>query len=216
MPPSLPPPDESPPAAGPKEGKDSSCRGEQKKGTTRDREVTCSHVDATVLHRAYKSRHKTRVQPGADLFGTACAPIGLDREPEERREQRREKERKRVCVQVDSGLLGRSLDRSTGVSTRGLPVFSVAPMDIGRPSIIHSSVHAAPCARYIAFSWSRTQVCRAYRTASSTRENREGNFLQSPARARCHPIPFVLSRNLPLIVSRASATPRSPDFTPLP
>lgn len=28
--------------------RDSSCRDEQKKGTTRDRDVTCSHVDATV------------------------------------------------------------------------------------------------------------------------------------------------------------------------
>ena len=84
----FPPDDLSPPRGRRKEGTVSSCRGEQKKGTTRDREVTCSHVDATVLHRAYKSRHKTRVQPGADLFRTA---IGLG-EPEEKREQERERE----------------------------------------------------------------------------------------------------------------------------
>lgn len=173
-------------AARPKEGRDSSCRGEQKKGTTRDREVTCSHVDATVLHRAYKSRHKTRVQPGADLFGAACAPIGLDGGKQRKEENKGERKRVCVCVRVSRFWFARSFSRSLDRRFHPRTSSFFCSSDGHRTSIDHPFECPRSPVRtiYRFFAESNARYAEPYRTASCPHERIAKGIFCKAQRAR--------------------------------
>ena len=109
-----------------------------------------------LLHCAYKSRHKTRVYRGLISRGHVHGSNWT---------RARGKRRAERSVSMYWFARPFSRSRSQAFSRRPFPpedfqFFSIAK--IGRPSIIHPSVYAAPRARYIAFSCGPpTQVCRA-------------------------------------------------------